>query len=526
MNTVMKDILACIWFLLTVFVAVAPALRAQGDLRPYALPRVGEGFEPGETEYFLLFPRWTGYDEGSVSPVEIRVWRTGADSVLFQRHDSADGSILVSDSAALALGWYLEHFEVLRQGDPPMFFSTSKEVPAHLHRGMKELYDRKVLPPWWPGWSRKEGEKLLDVRFKDGGTVRGRILAMTNRRLLLWRDSVSYTAEDIDRQLRLLSWNDIDAVRVPDERSTELGWAGMYTALLLANISAGAEDSHERDVDGINTFFTNVGRALIVGIGALGFAISDPIVTEYQPGAPDDPGDAVTRNGTPLRDAGLLRPGTPPEILSMVDTSAGERLLSGSDPLPLQRVRRADETTMPSGVWFGAEQLWLGQTQSMGFRTGASAGYVLLLTDLDPQRIRLGMDAIVTGYTNFGGLGIRGFLQVHWLRFGAGLRGMVLGEKLHTTSYGWSHWGDSYGSSTVLYQHSSKPGHYLYADFGFDIALRRMSIGVRQLVQFAPSGYTVEDWHTYDHHGGKQSGQSIVRRIRLNSLAVSLQVWW
>jgi hypothetical protein len=103
---------------------------------------------------------------------------------------------------------------------------------------------------------------------------------------------------------------------------------------------------------------------------------------------------------------------------------------------------------------------------------------------------------------------------------------MVMGEKLHTITYGWSNWGDSHGSSTVLYQHASMPGHYLYTDFGFDIALRRISIGVRHLVQVTPSGYTIEDWHSYDKYSGERSGQSIVTGIRLTSWAMSLQVWW
>ncbi|MBR9974302.1 MAG: hypothetical protein KFF77_01855 [Bacteroidetes bacterium] len=525
----MRRIIFHISVLPVLFVLLAPALRAQGDLRPYMLPRVGEVFEASESEYFLLFPEWTGYGEATVRPARIRVWRTATDSILFQRHDPTWGSILVSDSAALALWWYLDHFETLRQGDSPMFFSTSEKVPGHLHRGMLELYERKVLPPWWPGWSRDDGENLVHVTLSDGGSLRGRILGMTNRRLLLWQDSASYAETDIPTHLHAPRWDEIGSIRVPDKRMTELGWAGMYTALVVANLLAGADDRHRKDVDGIANFFTNLGRVFFVGIGALGFWTPDPIVTEYRTGSSDDADVTVTRHGSPLRDAQLLRPGLPPEILAKIDTSAGELLLSGSDPLPLWRVPRADETTMPSGFWVGVEQLWLSQTQNMGFRTGASAGYVLPLTDLEPERIRLGMDAIVTGvtgYRDFGSAGIRGFLQVHWLRLGAGIRGMVMGEKLHTTTYGRSNWGDSYGSSTVLYQHGSRPGHYMYGDFGFDIALRKMSIGVRHLLQFVPSGYTVENWRSYDMHSGERSGQSIVTGIRLNSVAVSLQVWW
>jgi hypothetical protein len=413
MRTTLRRLSPSSFCLVALLACLAPALCAQEVLRPYVLPRVGEGFDPAEAEYFLLFPQWTGYGEATVRPVGIRAWRTVTDSVLFQLDDPMDGSILVSDSAATALAWYLDHFEILRRGDSPIFLSTSEKVPAHLRGGMKELYKRKVLPPWWPGWSRKEGEKLVHVVHKGGGSLRGRILAMTNRRLLLWLDSVSYTVKDINEQLRPLHWDDIDAVRVPDERSTELGWAGMYMMLAVANLAAGSENRQRKDVEGIATLMSNIGRAFLVGIGALGFYTSDPIVTEYRLAAPDDIGATVTRNGSPLREAGLLHPGMPPEIRAMIDTSAGERLLAGSEPLPLRRVPRADETIMPSGFWVGAEQLWLGQTQGMGFRTGLSAGYVLPLAERDPWWYRLGMDFIISGYRDFGSAGIRGVLQVH-----------------------------------------------------------------------------------------------------------------
>lgn len=510
--------------LAAVLMVLAPAVHAQEDQRPYELPRVGDGLEPGETEYFLLFPDWTGYGEASVRRAAVRVWRTATDSILLQRGGVDAPGIVLSDSAALALAFYLQHFEKLRHEDSPAFLPTSDRVPDSLHRGMRELLDRAVLPPWWPGWSRKEGESLVTVAMKDGQTFRGRILAVTDRRLLLWSDSLEYSAERIVDHLHSLRWDDVGTVRVPDERSTELGWAGMYMGLMAANLMIGIEDRHVRDIDGLDQLGNDIGRAIFIGLGSLLFLSAESIVTEYSAGAPADSRDLVRIATSPLREARLLRPGTPPEIRAMIDSASGERLLAETAPLPLQRRIREDERTMRSGVWVGTEQFWLGRTEATGFLTGAAVGYVFPLMEITPGLLRLGLDVVASGAQTFGSAGVRGFLQLRWFRLGAGIRGMVLDETLHTTSNGWSKWGDSYSSKTVLHQHASKPGHYLFADFGFDIALRRLSIGVRRIEQFTPSGYAVRSWSSYDNMQ-QSSGQSIDTGIRLTAWAVSLQVW-
>ncbi len=511
-----------IFLLLSGAIGVMQSVRAQGGIQPHAFPRAGAQFDAGETEYFLLFPGWT--EGGGAIPRHpvVQVEPTVGDSVRLTWEGSSAPSILISDRAARALDFYLEHFEALRQETDRTFLLASDGVPVTLHPGMNELFDQQVIPRWWPGWSRGEGENLVQVRLKDGGSLRGRILGMTDRRLLVWRDSVPFTAADIPECLYSLRWADIDAIFVPDERSSELGWAGMVTLLTMANLGP---NRHREDDDGLASFLTNLGRVLVIGLGALGFLISDDIITEYQPGSSSDPYEVVTSSGSPLRDARLLQPGLPPEIAALIDTAEGERLLSGSDLLPLRRIPPADETIMPYGVWAGMEQIWLGHTQDMGFRTGLAAGYVLPLKDLDPERIRLGLDFIASGYRDFGSAGIRGFLQVHWLRIGAGIRAVLLGESLHTTTNDWSKWGDSHGGTTVLYQHASTPLHYLYADFGFDFALRKMSIGVHRLMQFSPSAYTIEDWHSYSRVYGTESGRTIISGLRLDSWAVSLQVW-
>ncbi len=507
---------ACVFL----FVLTA-ALQAQEMRQLYALSRVGETIDAQEARYFNLFPDWPRDDGDQHRQIEVQAVRQSDGTIHFEWIPGGEGlaTIHVSGAAAEALGFYLDHFEEIRVHTSPLALLSYPELPQHLRAGAQELLDSGVLPPWWPGWSNQGEGGLVEVRLKSGSRVSGWLLGLTNKRLIICTNNCEFSHQDFSEHLLMPGYGDVDSVVVKRMEGSGQGWIGMYAGLALINMAGNPEPPNNRyEVTEIGMTFP---RILGVSLGTLGFLLTSEQHYEYIPAEV-----GVERlDESQLWESIRIQPGIPPEITAMLDTTNGERLIGGADVPPLIEVFDPEEQQLPRGWWIGSEQLWVYTTELSGYRTGVAGGYDCLLSD------RAGFGGLGTGVLLSVGNnsitgGVHGYIRLGVLQFAAGVRGWLQKNQLHESLYSWSSFGRSYSSTSIHTQHNSQTNHYLYSEFGVDIVMRNVSVGVHYLRQFTPSVTVQENWTTrLGSSHPPQSGESFTTDIRIFAWAVSLRIW-
>ncbi len=505
---------ACVFL----FVLTA-ALQAQETRQLYALPRVGETIDAHEKRYFLLFPDRPRYAGDRYRQIEVQEVRPSDDSIRFEWIPGGEGfaAIHVSGAAAEALGFYLDHFEEIRFHPSPLAFLSYPELPKRLRAGMQELLNRGVLPTLWPEWSNLGEGGLVEVTLKNGSRVSGRLFGLTNKRLIIWTNNYEFSHQEFSENLLMLGYGEVDSVVVKRMEGSGQGWIGMYAGLALINMAGNPEPPNNRyEVTEIGMTFP---RILGVSLGTLGFLLTSEQHYEYIPAEV-----GVERlDESQLWKSIRIQPGISPEIVAMLDTTNGERLIGGADAPPLIEVSDPEEQQLPRGWWIGSEQLWVYTNELSGYRTGVAAGYDYLLTD-PAGIVGLGTGVLLSVGNNSISSGVHGYIRLGVLQLTAGVRGWLQKNLLHESSYGGSSFGESYGGRSIHTQHTSQPEHYLYSEFGVDIVMRNVSVGVHYLRQFTPSVTVQENWWTY-RFAYNRSGVNFDTDIRIFAWAVSLRIW-
>jgi hypothetical protein len=502
---------------------LSEAMQAQEARQLYTLPRVGESIDAQEARYFALFPDWPRDDTRRHKEGELRVlWES--DSTLrctWLAGDEALTDIFISTIAGEALSYYLDHIEELRSHGSVYVLRWSPDLPERLRAGMRELLDRGVLSPWWPGWSGLGEGEALHVVLKGGERVTGQLLGMTNRRLLIWKKDSVFDRRTFAGNLFLLPYGDVDSLVIRRNEIHTVGWMVTHAGLVLLSavlLSPAPEMDPSYDQYAVvEKFF---GSGLGIGLGVLGLLIPAEERCAYVPAPVGDERLDKSRLWRYMED----QPCLPPEIFAMLDSDKGERLIGGAEVPPLVEVIDPKQLEIPGGVWIGSDQLLLHTTERSGNRVCVAGGYDLVLgTVADVATLGLGVLASVGTQSVSGGA--HGFLRHGALQLTAGLRWWRQPNMLHESSTGWSGWGRSYSQTSTHTQHPSIAEHYLYSEIGVDIVLRKASVGLHYLRQLSPSVTIQQEWSSYESVHGQRSGESVRSGIRMYAWAVSLRFW-
>ncbi len=510
--------LVCGWF----FVWTA-ATQAQEARQAYVLPRVGETIDAQEARYFLLFRDWPRDVYERYEKIAVQAVVQSDDSVRFEwipgREDLAD--IRVSEAAAEVLSFYLDHFEEMRTQASPYDLLSHPELPKHMQAHAQELIDRDVLLPWWPKWSNMDDGGLVEVTLKTGTHVSCRLLGLTNKRIILWTKDYEFSHLEMSDNLLVLPYGEVDTVVVKRPELGLLGWIGMYAGLAYMNLrmEPGPEDYWMPGLDFLRTTF---GRSVGIAIGSLGFLLPNEQRYEYIPSQ-----FGVERlDQSQLWESIWKQPGLAPEIVAMLDTAKGERLIRRVDAPPLMEVHEAERRRPPGGWWIGGEQLEVNTTEHSGYRTGVSFGYDFLWS-YPAGDAGIGVGTLLGVSNNSISTAVHGFIRLRFLQLTAGVRGWLQQNVLHESRDSWSYLGGGSSETSYHTQRPSAPDHYLYREFGFDFVMRGVSVGLHFLSQFAPSVTVEKHWSRYSYTDSShiESGVSFETDIHIYAWAISLRIW-
>ncbi len=212
---------------LAAFLLVSP-LYAQVPVAP--LPRIGDDIDVAAIGYFGLFPEISEPSGATVSRNDtVMTFSVGT-------HDGVKRiSLTACEAAVLAI--FLDAYERMGEGGQSMKVLGNELQDPSLQRCFASLMQKHVLR--FPVRTENKGEQQGFV-LRDGSTVRGIPLALTDRRIALWTGDGRYDHRRIDSSLTILSLSEIDSIRgTYFSSSAEHGWLGwlVTTAALTSGIS-------------------------------------------------------------------------------------------------------------------------------------------------------------------------------------------------------------------------------------------------------------------------------------------------
>jgi hypothetical protein len=512
--------LTCVCFLI-----LPAAAQAQEARQLYTLPRVGETIDAQEARYFLLFQDWPRDVYERYQRIAVQVVLLSDGSVRFEWIPGTEGlaDIQISGAAAEALNFYLDHFEELRTQASPHALTSHPELPKRLQARTKELFEHSVLMPWWPKWSSLGGEGggLVEVRLKSGNHVSGRLLDLTNKRIILWKKDSEFSPREMSANLLMLPYEEVDTLVVKRSKESMYGWIGVYAGLAYMNVRM-EPGPEEYRYPGYNFLIATLWRSVGIGIGSFAFLFNDEQRYEYIPSQ-----FGVERlDQSQLWESIWRQPGLAPEIFSMLDTTRGERLVRRTEAPPLIEIFEAHRKQPPYGLWVGSEQLEVITTEPSGYRTCGSVGYDFLLSHPGGEA-GIGVGTLLSvGNTSYSSA-VHAFVRMRFLQFTAGVRGWLQKNSLHESRTSESFRGGSYDETSYHSQHPGVAEHYLYREFGVDFVMREVSVGIHYLQQFTPSVTVRSEWRRahYIHPEFSGNGETVRSGIRISAWAVSVRIW-
>ncbi|MCB2206188.1 hypothetical protein KQI65_15705 [bacterium] len=442
---------------------------------PYDLPRVGSELDLNEIRYFQLFPQLEQDD--LMDEAAVLLTSAGLDSVRFQL-DATEGteryrkSIVISHDAAEVLAILLRDFEDILMGHTPSTFFASKFVPDSLRMAGLELWTAKVLPAFWSELPYEIKEATLDVALYDGTRIAGKLMGITNHRLLLWRGINQWHPESTRDSLEAIPHERILSITAHSEERVSVGLFGLLLGAFLPH----AGDHNYR---GSMEFWS-----ILAGptVGAFGFLVpmEHPLHSDFSMDSSTElSGLLFLQHHYPGR-------GFPPEIPRMFSIGDTELFLTHpADKLPYINRLRFSMTRPTHAFSIGYEANWFTGTHFYFFRLLAALQYNWWPEFLQRRTagaggyLRSGLDFRGMTYAETGLAGRGGMLE-----FSAGIRYISMPEVMDES---WSevHLNTANGFSGTL-----------YSSFSVSYTIYHVQLRLHTLYQLTPS--VVRSHYMYD----------------------------